>query len=649
MSEYTEADLEAITYTEEVGKSAGRFFFPEQQQREAYDIALSLAKSALGFIGTKHDEGVANRFEQPRRSEYEHLADTSIKVASLLFQRIPARGIVRFERTNRALDNVPSQQNPESVKEYIRTRLLNIFIENPDKGLSYLDISGLLFPNDTSPHLYTRTVNAIYAHRSYIEQELAAYGRTLSMTKVIRAHHSRPRRVVAYINRSIEQVSEDAMNLQIEHTWKLQEQDRDTAASVQRRSAGFAMTRWYRNEREATTVSRYEWRAEVREMAADLRSRDDIEWRETQRKKREELGAETIEAKLIIPRFLEATKILDTLDTLDETYPQESQISEEKLADTNEQEYQDRKTQILEMLASDYSDKDIAEELHISVDTLKWHIRGMLEIMGAKNRYQAVYLGLNDGLISLPKATLLSLRKKSEGWNHLTARRKQILELVMEDNEAEEIATTLGISAETVISLKKKAYIDLGINGRLELSLMKFAAQAEIDDTEPKLHANGKKFRTRSNQSIPATDKPKGTPPVAPIQKNGSVDLLKIERGIKPEEYMSTLGIWAGRKIVKLLVPEDLINYDNVKTEIDNMTLLSFLKRLGAISDEQFESKEVGLKGLIAALILDTPMGKQLLTSQGGKKNLKKITEVASAELQAQIVRVNAAKKSSKA
>ena len=150
-----------------------------------------------------------------------------------------------------------------------------------------------------------------------------------------------------------------------------------------------------------------------------------------------------------------------------------------------------------------------------------------------------------------------------------------------------------------------------------------------------------------ASNSLAATAKPKATSPTAKIQKNGSVDLLKIERVIKPEEYINTLGIWAGRKIVKLIVPEDLINYDNVKMEIDNMALLSFLKRLGAISDEQFESKEVGLNGLIAALILDTPMGKQLLTSQGGKKNLQKITEVAFAELQAQVVRVNAAKKSS--
>jgi len=355
--EWTQDELDdAISYMDESMQLSGAFFYPEQHQRLAFDTSMMLAKATLLLVGTKGDEGLAYKFDQPIKTEYEKLADASQKAALSLFWKIPRKAFLQLERENRSQSESKATQNIESTPMPEKARLLNIFLENPDEPISYLDMGGRLFPDDDSPNLYNRTVRAFYEHRTYVEKELLARGRTLSQTRVIGIHQSR-RKVLAFTNRSIEQVSEDAKNDQIEYTWTRHAGELDNAAHIQRSLADYAMTRWYRAEREMTTVYKYEWRAEVWEMTADLRNRDDVEQREIQRKKRDELAAEAAESLLMIPRFLVATKTLGAPCVDGKTYLQESQV-DESLAEQSHAIYPSHETKPTRIISPDRLDQD---------------------------------------------------------------------------------------------------------------------------------------------------------------------------------------------------------------------------------------------------------------------------------------------------
>ena len=61
-----------------------------------------------------------------------------------------------------------------------------------------------------------------------------------------------------------------------------------------------------------------------------------------------------------------------------------------------------RETQILQLVAEGKSNKDIADELVISENTVKIHIRNILEKLHLKNRIQAAVYAVNQGLINDP-------------------------------------------------------------------------------------------------------------------------------------------------------------------------------------------------------------------------------------------------------
>lgn len=61
-----------------------------------------------------------------------------------------------------------------------------------------------------------------------------------------------------------------------------------------------------------------------------------------------------------------------------------------------------RETQILQLVAEGKSNKDIADELVISENTVKIHIRNILEKLHLKNRIQAAVYAVSQGLVSEP-------------------------------------------------------------------------------------------------------------------------------------------------------------------------------------------------------------------------------------------------------
>jgi two-component system nitrate/nitrite response regulator NarL len=62
-----------------------------------------------------------------------------------------------------------------------------------------------------------------------------------------------------------------------------------------------------------------------------------------------------------------------------------------------------RESQILALVASGYSNQEIADELGIAHNTVKNHLRNILSKLDVKNRAQAAAYAVSHGLVSFPK------------------------------------------------------------------------------------------------------------------------------------------------------------------------------------------------------------------------------------------------------
>ena len=54
---------------------------------------------------------------------------------------------------------------------------------------------------------------------------------------------------------------------------------------------------------------------------------------------------------------------------------------------------------MLHFVAAGLSNKDLADRLSVSVNTVKWHLRNVFEKLQVKNRLQATVLARRHGLI----------------------------------------------------------------------------------------------------------------------------------------------------------------------------------------------------------------------------------------------------------
>jgi PAS domain S-box-containing protein len=59
-----------------------------------------------------------------------------------------------------------------------------------------------------------------------------------------------------------------------------------------------------------------------------------------------------------------------------------------------------RQAEILQLLAQGYSTAQIAAELHLAVTTVRNHIQGLLHVLGAHSRLEAVVVARRDGLLA---------------------------------------------------------------------------------------------------------------------------------------------------------------------------------------------------------------------------------------------------------
>jgi DNA-binding NarL/FixJ family response regulator len=61
----------------------------------------------------------------------------------------------------------------------------------------------------------------------------------------------------------------------------------------------------------------------------------------------------------------------------------------------------DREIDVLRLLAGGNRNRDIAERLFISEETVKVHVKHLMEKLGASDRTQAVAIGVRRGIIEL--------------------------------------------------------------------------------------------------------------------------------------------------------------------------------------------------------------------------------------------------------
>jgi DNA-binding NarL/FixJ family response regulator len=62
-----------------------------------------------------------------------------------------------------------------------------------------------------------------------------------------------------------------------------------------------------------------------------------------------------------------------------------------------------REIEVLQAITNGLSNSEVAEQLHLSVETVKSHSKAILLKLGARDRTQAVVLGLQAGLVKMPE------------------------------------------------------------------------------------------------------------------------------------------------------------------------------------------------------------------------------------------------------
>ena len=100
----------------------------------------------------------------------------------------------------------------------------------------------------------------------------------------------------------------------------------------------------------------------------------------------------TVQAKLDLSITPQQLREAVAAVTLGETWGMDSQLREGLLLSEREQE-------IITLLAHGLRDRNIAQKLHISESTVKFHINNSLTKLNAKNRYQGVYQAAMRGWI----------------------------------------------------------------------------------------------------------------------------------------------------------------------------------------------------------------------------------------------------------
>src|SRR5262249_41131484 len=95
----------------------------------------------------------------------------------------------------------------------------------------------------------------------------------------------------------------------------------------------------------------------------------------------------------------------ELLDTIRAVYAGHKRVSPEVAAEIAEHGMDDaltpRETDVLRLIAKGNANKSIADQLSLTEETVKSHVRSILAKLGANDRTHAVAIGLQRGVIEL--------------------------------------------------------------------------------------------------------------------------------------------------------------------------------------------------------------------------------------------------------
>lgn len=157
-----------------------------------------------------------------------------------------------------------------------------------------------------------------------------------------------------------------------------------------------------------------------------------------------------------------------------------------------------REQQVLELLATGYSNQGIAAELSISLYSVKKHVSAIILKLYARNRTHAAAIAVHRGLIR-PSAFEASIEPTTLGhmdageaarlWDALTSREMDIFTLLGEPqaieltNEA--LAQDLNITRNTLRKHLRNIYKKLNIRSRAGLVGLSLQAKREMELEKP--------------------------------------------------------------------------------------------------------------------------------------------------------------------
>ena len=155
-----------------------------------------------------------------------------------------------------------------------------------------------------------------------------------------------------------------------------------------------------------------------------------------------------------------------------------------------------REKEVVPYIVKGLENKEIANELNISEQTVKNHITSIFKKLDTKNRLQIIYFAIRDGFVKPEPEQRLD-------WNSLTKRESEIAYWKTMGYSNREIIDNFNLKEQTVKNHMTHVYMKLGITKDEELlyhaMLDGFADYGIFADYDPSLHETILKTGVRKN------------------------------------------------------------------------------------------------------------------------------------------------------
>lgn len=303
-----------------------------------------------------------------------------------------------------------------------------------------------------------------------------------------------------------------------------------------------------------------------------------------------------------------------------------------------------RQTEVFEMIVQGKTYEAIAKELALEVTTINTHVKHILRELQASNRYQALRIGLEAGLVKLNEQETKRFTLLLPRLENLSPRRVEILQMFAQGYKAKDIAAVLWLSESTIIATRKDAYKHLGVSKLRDAIKLLFLANDLIVPTEEEVRLrqalidNTIKLINSAAQNANKLDKPfEGKPKEPEVQKKRVPHEKAAENTGNLEQQLLSLGI----KLAKLVMTnslsiEQIRFYQGELVTVKNPALLDLLKRLEIISVKEYETAEIGVVSAVTGYVLSHKAAQELFSMPKADELIDKIQKIVDKEFKTQ-------------